>query len=360
MRRLIIPALAIAGIVTAVSAQEPRQSETTGSTNKLANNGAADELPMLERIPGQLGLRIAARQRKLAEYGLVSPDMKDKDKGVFNITTLWGPNYRELKVCFMAPGGAPGGTQAMRAKIAAIAREWNTAVPGLMPLNFGNEANPKICPATTNKEEHQIRISISEQGDWSLIGALSVLEAGQDEASMNFTPRTAERPVRDPVLRQTVLPEFGHALGLEHEHQNPFKICENEFKWPLIYQKMGGPPNNWPKKEVDIQMRAVSLQGKMVTDFDTASVMLYALPAEYFKSGTGSICFHARNATLSDGDKKLIAEVYPAVPGERIVVAQQVKANHQRTISANIQIAEEKRKGAFDFIDQMVKYAPAQ
>ena len=40
-----------------------------------------------------------------------------------------------------------------------------------------------------------------------------------------------------------VLHEFGHAIGLAHEHQNPDK----GIKWneDAVIRDLSGPPNNW-------------------------------------------------------------------------------------------------------------------
>lgn len=349
MRRLVIPAIAFACLATAVTAQDQRADGRAAS--KTGNSQVeVDEVPTLERLPRILARRIAAREEKIRKYGLVDPETKkdEKDKGVFNMTALWGSNHEKLNVCFLTASGS----QQDRAKIAAIASEWTQFVPGLMPLNFGNPSNPQICAAGT---QFQIRISSINHGDWSLVGSQSIVEAGQTEPSMNFTPKTFARAANDPILRQTVLHEFGHAYGLEHEHQHPFKTCEAEFNWPVIYKKVAAPPNKWTKDETDFQLRAVSKQGMLVKTFDKASVMLYALPADYFKSGQGSVCFNARNADLSNGDKKLLAEAYPPDRNKRIEVAQRNRDNHQKTLArANIQPNDIKHKDAFDFLNTIV------
>ena len=49
--------------------------------------------------------------------------------------------------------------------------------------------------------------------------------------------------------------EFGHALGLHHEHQSPATTCNEEFDWDYIYKAFGEPPDGWDKQTVDNNMR---------------------------------------------------------------------------------------------------------
>jgi hypothetical protein len=51
-----------------------------------------------------------------------------------------------------------------------------------------------------------------------------------------------------------VLHEFGHALGLIHEHQNP--VGGIQWNKPAVYADLGGPPNFWGKATVDNNMFA--------------------------------------------------------------------------------------------------------
>ena len=51
---------------------------------------------------------------------------------------------------------------------------------------------------------------------------------GAGEASMNFGGFAQGPP---PGWEATVLHEFGHALGFQHEHQLPVGGCDLEFRW---------------------------------------------------------------------------------------------------------------------------------
>jgi serralysin len=106
--------------------------------------------------------------------------------------------------------------------------------------------------------------------------------------------------------RSVVLHEFGHALGLIHEHLNPAQ------------------PIDWDKKRVCDDLRAsqgwddATIEANMfarydrketfTTDVDPLSIMMYPIPLGWTKNG-----FTAPfNTTLTDKDKALIREVYTA------------------------------------------------
>ncbi len=77
-----------------------------------------------------------------------------------------------------------------------------------------------------------------------------------------------------------ILHEFGHALGLIHEHQNPL----GTIKWnkPAVVHDLSGPPNNWDQATIDHNMfeayPAAEIDG---TKLDKTSIMMYPIPASW-------------------------------------------------------------------------------
>jgi len=105
-----------------------------------------------------------------------------------------------------------------------------------------------------------------------------------------------------------VVHEFGHALGCIHEHQSPTE----DLKWnaDAVYQAFSGPPNYWSKDEIDHNiLQKYSPEGISATSFDTDSIMLYQFDGSLFTDGVGT----PLNTHLSDKDKGMIAQMYPAV-----------------------------------------------
>lgn len=116
-------------------------------------------------------------------------------------------------------------------------------------LDWTRYANIKF-EFVNGKEDADIQIAFQEgAGSWSYIGIdANTIDPG--EPTMNFGWLDANTP--DKEYTRVVKHEFGHALGLIHEHQNP----AGGIKWDknAVYQALGGPPNNWDKQTIDHNM----------------------------------------------------------------------------------------------------------
>src|SRR5262249_41383719 len=98
--------------------------------------------------------------------------------------------------------------------------------------------------------------------------------------------------------------EFGHTLGLLHEHMNPL----SNIKWnkPVVYAYYL-QYDGWDKDMVDQQVfdrYNVSMTNKA---YDSHSIMHYPIPKEFTLDGYSV----AENDELSPDDIKLIGELYP-------------------------------------------------
>ncbi len=132
--------------------------------------------------------------------------------------------------------------------------------------------------------------------------------------------------------------EFGHAIGLSHEHQNP----EGGIEWneATVLKELAGPPNNWTptmiRHNVLDKYRANQVRG---TKFDPDSIMLYFFPGTWVKSGGGT---HA-NEVLSAVDRSYIAsaQAYPKT-APTVDDATVIKINAtKRTAAAIGKVGEE-------------------
>ena len=111
----------------------------------------------------------------------------------------------------------------------------------------------------------------------------------------------------DDEYSRVVLHEFGHALGLVHEHQSP----ASGIRWnrDAVIADLSGPPNKWDLATIqhNIFDRYTAATVTNFTQFDPMSIMLYAFPAHWTLDAVGL----PTNSVLSTMDKAFVAQQYP-------------------------------------------------
>ncbi|MCC6761185.1 MAG: hypothetical protein IT252_08200 [Chitinophagaceae bacterium] len=103
---------------------------------------------------------------------------------------------------------------------------------------------------------------------------------------------------------RTVVHEFGHAIGMMHEHFSPMSgIQWNMDTLYADYAKVG-----WGKDDVDNQVVYVAKQTYTNgTAYDPKSIMHYPVNPRHTKNGYSV----GWNMIMSDGDKRMAAILYP-------------------------------------------------
>jgi hypothetical protein len=211
-------------------------------------------------------------------------------------------NRSHLKVRFMS------GTAAQRTKVKDQADWWQQCTN----LHFDFSDAP----------DAEIRIAFDQtDGAWSYIGTDCLgIPLNQPTMNLGF------------LDGGTAAHEFGHAIGLAHEHQNPDGgIVWNEAK---VLQDLAGPPNNWTPAQIRHNVldkyRADQIMG---TKFDPESIMLYFFPGSWVQSGKGT----KRNDVLSEVDKAFVGgeQMYPKDAPEP-TDAVDLKVNAPRRTAAAI------------------------
>jgi len=106
-------------------------------------------------------------------------------------------------------------------------------------------------------------------------------------------------------MHRTVLHEFGHAIGLLHEHYSP--LAGIPWNKELVYQELE-KSQGWDKMTVDVNLfQEYNLSYTHGTSYDRTSIMHYPVLARWTTNGY-SVPW---NNQLSAGDKAMIASLYP-------------------------------------------------
>jgi serralysin len=183
-----------------------------------------------------------------------------------------------------------GGTPLVRGKVRQYAEEWTRHAN----IRFDFVDGPA-----------EIKIAFDPGGSWSAIGR-DALWVPFEFATMNFgwfNDSTIEAE-----FRRVILHEFGHALGLGHEHQSPAAgIAWDREKVYAQFAKTQG----WDRGMVDANVfDRFSVTQTNYSAFDPNSIMLYSIPASLTLDGMGV----SGGTSLSATDIEYIQRWYPFAP----------------------------------------------
>jgi len=180
------------------------------------------------------------------------------------------------------------------------------------PLFDGDSDEMKIALST-------IRISFNPKGGSnSIVGKQCLLKKYENKNTMNFAWFDVK----------TVIHEFGHMLGMLHEHQsplNPIPIPNDSWNEPELYKYYDSTfiaNGILTDTSEDMKKRSDWIAGnvfnttisvdKLEGNYDMYSIMFYSFPKKVFKDGTSYKETGLRlNSILSLKDAGLAAKYYP-------------------------------------------------
>jgi len=185
------------------------------------------------------------------------------------------------------------GDPALQDRVAQAAQAWTTPELARLTLDFRK-----------NTMDTLIRITFTPGGSWSVIGTTCKQLTDLTRPTMQLgwlTPNS-----NDLAIQSVVLHEFGHALGLIHEHQNPGSTIN--WNKENVYRDLSQPPNSWSKETIDRNMfQPYEQAATNFTAVDPLSIMMYPIPATWTTDGFSA----GFNNTLSATDKEFIHAQYP-------------------------------------------------
>jgi len=231
-----------------------------------------------------------------------------------------------------------GGDDSLYALIESAASEW-TALGGELQLSFRDDAGhfrhwttEDVNPAA------DVRVSFDDVGDlagyWSVVGVMAQNIAAKEptmnlggfiEALAPYLHGQNSTAWLASYEHSVILHEFGHALGLSHEHFNP--QCQADLKLSMVITSLMEPPNGWSEEQAKFNMDAgyyfnvlADQAGPLDThpvsssSTDRTSVMLYPFTDDFYQSGAASPCKPAGAlgyaTTLSNGDRQFFLNNY--------------------------------------------------
>ena len=201
---------------------------------------------------------------------------------------LWQPG-RTLRVRFLE------GSPKVKSNVQRFAEQW---------MQYAN-----IKLQFVDSGDAEIRVAFKDDGSWSAVGtdALVTQAFKKDEATMNYGWLTESST--DDDYSGVVLHEFGHALGMIHEHQNP--SAKIQWNREAVYAYYARDPNRWSRADVDHNLfETYDPTRTQFTACDPRSIMMYPIPPEHLEAGDPV----GWNTELSDDDKAFVASLYPFPP----------------------------------------------
>jgi hypothetical protein len=206
------------------------------------------------------------------------PGPGKRTRAITPIGKLW-INGSTLRIRFL------GGTSTQHDVVRQFAPQWTDHAN--LHFEFGQAADAEV------------RVAFADDGAWSYVGT-DARGIPSSQPTMNF----------GWLDEAVVLHEFGHAIGLAHEHQNP----EGGIRWneAAVIRDLSGPPNFWDPETIRHNVLNRYTHDQINgTAFDRESIMLYSFPSDSTLDG-----FHTEpNTKLSAVDRAFAggAQMYPRV-----------------------------------------------
>jgi serralysin len=203
-------------------------------------------------------------------------------------SAFWGRGAR-LTIGFLEAEAA------LHRRVASLAELWLAETGANLEFEFWIEV-------ALDPREADLRIAFQpDKGSWSYLGTYA-RDIARSEPTMNLGWMTLE--LDEDEARSVVLHEFGHAIGLIHEHLSPVGRIDWQVDQVVADLKR---TQGWDEATIQANMFApYDPAAVFATDVDPQSIMMYPIPPEWTRNGftTGF------NTQLTENDKALVREAY--------------------------------------------------
>jgi len=211
-----------------------------------------------------------------------------------------------IRVCVMDKANP---TYDLREKIADVARLWEVS-GSTIKFDFGDDFAIRLCSEHGGPSTADIRIDFGDQRFYSLVGNRANSVPTYEETMSLGDIHKRRYEIRE--FNRLVLHEFGHALGLLHEHQSPNVNCAAQLLMDKVKNKLTKPPYKWSEKEIEKNFEQAAYEAVEASAYDPKSVMNYSLEAEYYQNASQNVCYHAPNFEISEQDRNFARAIYAA------------------------------------------------
>lgn len=153
-----------------------------------------------------------------------------------------------------------------------------------------------------------VRVAFAEGSSWSHLGSRA-LTADPESPTLNLGWVSAWATPAE--VQRVILHEFGHALGLAHEHQHPGVA----IPWDLerVYRYFRAT-QGWSETDVDSQvLRPLLAEVSILGAYDPLSIMGYAIPPELLTDAAWS---RTLTTEISAEDRALVQRLYGPPPAQ--------------------------------------------
>ena len=189
-----------------------------------------------------------------------------------------------------------------------------------------------------NTGQANVRVAFNDNGAWSYVGTDHLKYKKTDEPTMNFAW----------IDVGTIIHEFGHMLGMIHEHQNPRgKTIDWDKQAVYAWAKQ---TQGWSEKTTEINiMDRYDINQLNGSDFDPLSIMLYFFPAKLTLDGEGT----QQNMRLSGYDVLWINKMYRK--NAKTTAEAFYPKVYGMTLQEAIESSDKAKKGGGGWIFQAIK-----